>query len=65
MVKKMPAAPKTAPSTARTNVRTRVPAEAISHRAYDLFQARGSKHGHDVEDWLEAETEFLNQRRLG
>ena|SRR5882724_7771020 len=27
----------------------------ISARAYDLFIKRGSRHGHDREDWLEAE----------
>lgn len=27
----------------------------ISARAYELFEKRGFKHGHDREDWLEAE----------
>jgi len=27
----------------------------IARRAYDLYLARGCKHGHDVEDWLQAE----------
>ena len=27
----------------------------ISQRAYELFLARGGEHGHDLEDWLEAE----------
>src|SRR5260221_9622778 len=27
----------------------------ISARAYDLFLKRGSRHGHDREDWMEAE----------
>jgi len=31
----------------------------VAEVAYDLFIARGHAHGHDVEDWLEAE------RRLG
>jgi Protein of unknown function (DUF2934) len=60
MVKKIPVTPRAAPSTAKTNVVTRVSAEAVSRRAYSLFQARGSEHGHDVDDWLLAETELLN-----
>jgi hypothetical protein len=27
----------------------------IAHLAHELFLARGAEHGHDVEDWLEAE----------
>jgi hypothetical protein len=30
----------------------------IARRAYELFEARGGDHGHDVEDWLEAEREL-------
>ena len=58
MVKKMPVTPRAAQPTAKTDVVTRVSAEAIKRRAYNLFLARGSKHGHDVEDWLRAETEL-------
>lgn len=57
----MPAAPRAAKSTAKTDVVTRVTAEAISQRAYNLFQAHGSEHGHDVEDWLVAEAELLTK----
>jgi HSP20 family molecular chaperone IbpA len=32
---------------------------AIARRAYELFDARGRKHGHDWEDWLRAESELL------
>jgi hypothetical protein len=35
--------------------------DQIAHRAYELFLARGSEHGHDQEDWLQAEREL----RLG
>jgi hypothetical protein len=35
--------------------------ETIQTRAYELYCARGCEHGHDVEDWLEAEREY----RLG
>ena len=30
----------------------------IARRAYDLFEQRGSRDGHDVDDWLEAEREL-------
>lgn len=29
--------------------------ERINQRAYELYQLRGESHGHDTEDWLEAE----------
>jgi hypothetical protein len=32
--------------------------EAIARRAYELFLARGEQHGHDLDDWLQAEREF-------
>ena len=32
---------------------------AIARRAYELFQARGGEHGHDWEDWFQAEAELL------
>jgi hypothetical protein len=34
--------------------------DAIARRAFELFCARGGEHGHDVEDWLQAEHEFLS-----
>jgi hypothetical protein len=36
---------------------------AVARRAFELFLARGGKHGHDVEDWLAAEREL--QQGLG
>src|SRR5437868_11483401 len=39
--------------------RTRLISAAVAHRAYELFEARGSEHGHDCEDWLRAESELL------
>jgi len=32
---------------------------AITRRAYELFETRGREHGHDWEDWFQAETELL------
>ncbi|MBI4004057.1 MAG: DUF2934 domain-containing protein [Candidatus Omnitrophica bacterium] len=39
-----------------------VSAKEISHVAYELFERRGCVHGHDLEDWLEAER-IVRQRR--
>lgn len=30
----------------------------IARRAYDLYLARGGEHGHDLDDWLQAEREL-------
>lgn len=32
--------------------------EQIRKRAYELFEARGSEEGHELEDWLRAEEEI-------
>jgi HSP20 family molecular chaperone IbpA len=33
--------------------------EAIAHRAYELFERDGRRHGQDVENWYHAESQFL------
>ena len=33
--------------------------ELIAGRAYQFFEARGYEHGHDMDDWLNAESEIL------
>ncbi len=35
--------------------------ERIRLRAYELFQKRGGEHGRALDDWLQAEGEFLQQ----
>jgi hypothetical protein len=37
--------------------------EAIARRAFELFLARGEQHGHDLDDWLQAEREFAEAAR--
>jgi hypothetical protein len=32
--------------------------DAIARRAYQRFEERGREHGHDVDDWLEAERDL-------
>ena len=78
MVKKILVTPRTARRTVKAEIVARASAQNIGDRAYGLFQQRGHEHGHDVEDWLLAETELLEghntevaspsaeiQRRLG
>ena len=31
----------------------------IARRAYELYERRGGAHGHDVDDWIEAERQVL------
>ena len=33
--------------------------EGIRLRAYELYELRGRENGHDLEDWLRAESELL------
>ena len=44
--------------------RERLPAdrevqEAVSLRAYEIYQSRGGEPGRDLDDWLQAENEVL------
>ncbi|HEY4395919.1 MAG TPA: DUF2934 domain-containing protein [Polyangia bacterium] len=32
--------------------------EEVARRAYELYLARGAEHGHDAEDWAQAESEL-------
>ena len=38
--------------------------DAIRARAHEIYEARGAGHGHDVNDWLQAERE-LRERTNG
>ena len=33
----------------------RIPSEEIARYAYERYQQRGREHGHDLDDWLQAE----------
>jgi hypothetical protein len=39
--------------------------EAIGHRAFEIFESRGSVPGHELEDWRQAETELTSARCSG
>lgn len=38
--------------------------DVIAHRAYEFFEARGYKHGNDLEDWFRAESELLQPLKI-
>ncbi|MGH9448169.1 MAG: DUF2934 domain-containing protein [Terriglobia bacterium] len=33
--------------------------KAIAYRAFDLYAGRGRSHGHDLEDWFQAERDLI------
>lgn len=45
----------------RTTTTPEVDQNAVASRAYMLFLERGGGHGHDVEDWLQAEREVREE----
>ena len=40
-----------------------VPPDAIARRAYQIHLDRGGAHGHDLDDWLQAEREIQETSR--
>ena len=38
--------------------------DLIRHRAYQLFEARGRRQGHELDDWLHAEREIKHHLGL-
>ena len=36
--------------------------DTIRRRAYELYEQRGGEHGHDVDDWLQAEEEITEMQ---
>ena len=52
-------APRASKARAAANVTAANPThEEIAKRSYELYLARGAADGHDVEDWVQAETEL-------
>ncbi len=41
--------------------RTAPTEEEIAQRAYEIFLQRGGDHGNDIEDWLQAERQLLEE----
>jgi DUF2934 family protein len=46
------------PSQTLQNPSESIAVHDVARRAYDLYLARGREHGHDVQDWLQAEREL-------
>jgi hypothetical protein len=42
--------PRKSPGVRKENVR-----DLIGKKAYELYEKRGREHGHDLDDWLQAE----------
>jgi len=38
--------------------------EIIRKRAYQLFEKDGFEHGHDLDDWLQAEAEIMGKKPI-
>ncbi len=36
--------------------------EKIRRRAYDLYEQRGRRDGHEIDDWLQAEAEVTGKK---
>jgi hypothetical protein len=45
-----------------TDAAANVTTHDIARRAYDFYLARGREHGHDVDDWLQAERDLRGTR---
>ena len=41
----------------------RVIHQAIAEKAHELYEKGGRRHGHDLEDWLEAEQLILSEKK--
>lgn len=39
--------------------------ELIRLRAYQLYEGRGCEHGHDLDDWFQAEAEVFGKKSAG
>ena len=48
------------PQEAEAQQASAVDADAIAHRAYEIYESRGRIDGRDVEDWLQAERELTS-----
>jgi hypothetical protein len=36
--------------------------EQVRRRAYELYEQRGREDGHELDDWLQAESEVVQQK---
>ncbi len=60
-MKRMPTMPSLLRTTNQTTASTSELQEKIRRRAYDLYEQRGRNDGHELDDWLRAESEATHQ----
>jgi Protein of unknown function (DUF2934) len=50
------------PKSASQSIRDKPTHEEIGLRAHQIYIERGGTHGQDIEDWLQAERELIEER---
>src|SRR5580700_2585855 len=48
----------------KSTIETLSPEERIRRRAYDLYVQRGNQSGSELDDWLQAEKEFIQDEAI-
>jgi hypothetical protein len=61
-MKPAPATPTRLMTTKQTTGSTSDLQDQIRRRAYELYEERGKDDGHELADWLQAESEVTQQR---
>ena len=46
------------PTAEMRRTESAVTSDAIARRAYEIYLSRGGAHGHNIDDWLQAEREL-------
>jgi hypothetical protein len=59
-----PTLAKPAPQTSQITQSTSELQEHIRRRAYELYEERGRDDGHEMDDWLLAESELAQQEAM-
>jgi Protein of unknown function (DUF2934) len=49
------------PQTDVSPAATEITHNAIARHAYEIYMGRGGAHGHDLDDWLQAERELQEE----
>ena len=52
---------KTSPASKSAAPELRASQDSIRERAFQIYESRGSKPGHDTQDWLRAELQILER----
>ena len=54
--------PKKSPTSVTSEPQDLELQDQIRQRAYELYEARGRKHGRELEDWFRAEAEITQKK---